>query len=241
MRVALGVSAAAHSGMLSGALDSAQHALQMAKLDQTPVSVVSGDEVTSYLRLLATVPDEVRRTFATRVLGAVLDYDKAHDAGLRETLETFLALSGSWSQTAAAMHLHVNTVRYRIARVASLTGRDLGRLEDGSTCCWPCTRPETGRSQGGPASSRMADRAVSVCNSLGRGEPRVERGGSLGDRDPGNRGGPLRAIPGEQLIDSRSSNPPRAGVVAVRPHRSPCRPWPRAMRRGTSGHGSHDV
>ena len=28
------------------------------------------------------------------------------------------------------MHLHVNTVRYRIARVASLTGRDLGRLED---------------------------------------------------------------------------------------------------------------
>jgi sugar diacid utilization regulator len=130
MRVALGVSAAAHSGMLSGALDSARHALQMAELDQTPVSVVSGDEVTSYLRLLATVPDEVRRTFALRVLGAVLDYDKAHDARLRETLETFLALSGSWSQTAAAMHLHVNTVRYRIARVASLTGRDLGRLED---------------------------------------------------------------------------------------------------------------
>jgi len=130
MRVALGVSAAAHSGMLSGALDSARHALQMAELDQTPVSVVSGDEVTSYLRLLATVPDEVRRTFATRVLGAVLDYDKTHDAGLRETLETFLAHSGSWSRTAAAMHLHVNTVRYRIARVADLTGRDLGRLED---------------------------------------------------------------------------------------------------------------
>ena len=94
------------------------------------VSVVSGDEVTTYQRLLATVPDEVRRTFATRVLGAVLDYDAAHDAGLRETLETFLANSGSWSRTAAAMHIHVNTVRYRIARVADLTGRDLGRFED---------------------------------------------------------------------------------------------------------------
>ncbi len=130
MRVALGVSAAAHSGMLSGALDSAQHALQMAELAQTPVSVVSGDEVTSYQRLLATVPDEIRRTFDTRVLGVVLEYDKAHDAGLRDTLETFLAHSGSWSRTAEAMHLHVNTVRYRIARVADLTGRDLSRLED---------------------------------------------------------------------------------------------------------------
>jgi hypothetical protein len=130
MRVALGVSEADHAGMLSGALDSARHALQMAELDQIPVSVVNGDEVTSYLRLLATVPDDVCRTFATRVLGSVLDYDKAHDTQLRETLETFLAHSGSWSRTAVAMHLHVNTVRYRVARVAELTGRDLARLED---------------------------------------------------------------------------------------------------------------
>jgi len=130
LRIALGLSSAAHAGMLSGALDSAQHALRMAELHQSPVSVVSGDEVTTYQRLLATVPDEVRRTFATRVLGAVVDYDTAHDAGLRETLETFLANSGSWSRTAAAMHVHVNTVRYRIARVADLTGRDLGRFED---------------------------------------------------------------------------------------------------------------
>jgi DNA-binding PucR family transcriptional regulator len=64
------------------------------------------------------------------VLNAVLDYDAAHQAGLRETLEAFLDCSGSWSRTAQRLHLHVNTVRYRIGRVEELTGRDLSRLED---------------------------------------------------------------------------------------------------------------
>ena len=38
--------------------------------------------------------------------------------------------SGSWSRTAESLHLHVNTVRYRIERVEQLTGRDLSQFED---------------------------------------------------------------------------------------------------------------
>jgi len=60
----------------------------------------------------------------------VLEYDARHGAGLQATLEAFLDCSGSWSRAADALHLHVNTVRYRIARVEELTGRDLSRLED---------------------------------------------------------------------------------------------------------------
>jgi DNA-binding PucR family transcriptional regulator len=90
------------------------------------VHVVSGAELTSHVALLAAVPDELRRAFAARVLEPVLDYDARTGAGLRETLETFLACSGSWSRTAQQLHLHVNTVRYRIGRFEEFTGRDLG-------------------------------------------------------------------------------------------------------------------
>lgn len=130
-RLVLGIARAENPGVLAGALESARHAAAMAELDRSAyLSVVSSDEVISYARLLAAVPDEVRRMFASRVLGRLMEYDEAHHAGLFETLQTFLAQSGSWTRTAAELFLHINTVRYRIARVEELTGRDLSLLED---------------------------------------------------------------------------------------------------------------
>ena len=130
-RLVLGTARAENPGVLAGALESARNAAAMAELDRSShLSVVSSDEVISYARLLAAVPDEVRRMFASRVLGRLLEYDEAHHSGLFETLRTFLAQSGSWTRTADELFLHVNTVRYRIARVEELTGRDLSRLED---------------------------------------------------------------------------------------------------------------
>ncbi|TMR40615.1 PucR family transcriptional regulator [Actinomadura geliboluensis] len=36
----------------------------------------------------------------------------------------------SWRRSATRLHVHVNTLRYRIRRIEDLTGRDLGTLED---------------------------------------------------------------------------------------------------------------
>ncbi len=129
-RLAVGVGGPATSSAIGGALDEARHAHRLAQLRPEPVAVVSSDEITSSVLLLATVPDDVRRAFAARVLQAVLDYDAAHEAGLVQTLEAFLDCSGSWNRTAERLHVHVNTVRYRLARIEELTGRDLSRLED---------------------------------------------------------------------------------------------------------------
>ena len=38
--------------------------------------------------------------------------------------------SGSWTRCAEELHLHVNSVRYRVQRIQDLTGRDLSRMED---------------------------------------------------------------------------------------------------------------
>ncbi len=46
------------------------------------------------------------------------------------TLEAFLECDGSWTRCATRLHLHVNTLRYRVGRIEQLTSRDLSRLED---------------------------------------------------------------------------------------------------------------
>ncbi|MER5412345.1 PucR family transcriptional regulator [Streptomyces virginiae] len=72
---------------------------------------------------MAGIPPEVRSVYGARTLGAL------GDGMLRDTLEVFLANNCSWARTAEALHLHVNTVHYRIERVEVLTGRDLSRLD----------------------------------------------------------------------------------------------------------------
>ncbi|WP_433555177.1 PucR family transcriptional regulator [Pseudonocardia xinjiangensis] len=128
--LAVGVSRPARPDALSGALQEARHARDVAALRPGVLHVVTGEETTSHVSLLAAVPDEVRRAFAARVLGSVLDHDARTGAGLQETLQAFLDCSGSWTRAADRLHLHVNTVRYRIRRVEELTGRDLGKPSD---------------------------------------------------------------------------------------------------------------
>jgi hypothetical protein len=129
-RLTVGVSLPSGAAALAGAVAQARHAMGLAQMRAGVVEVVSDAEVTSHVALLATVPDDVRRAFASRILEPVLDYDNRNDAGLLITLAAFLDCGGSWTQVAQRLHLHVNTVRYRIGRVEELTGRNMGRFED---------------------------------------------------------------------------------------------------------------
>lgn len=129
-RLCVGLSDGTSLAGLTGMWEEARHAQQLAALGDEPVSIVAGRELMSHVLLLASVPDDVRKMFATRVLGALVDYDASHGSGLLATVEAFLACSGSWNKAAQQLHLHVNSVRYRIARVEQLTGRDMSRLED---------------------------------------------------------------------------------------------------------------
>ena len=46
------------------------------------------------------------------------------------TLRAFLDANGAWMETARQLHLHPNTLRYRIGRIEELTGRDLSSMDD---------------------------------------------------------------------------------------------------------------
>ena len=81
---------------------------------------------------LVTVADRVAARLADRYFGDLGE-------GFREvedTVRTLLDLDQSIEETAAVMHLHRNTVRYRVTRFRELTGLDIRRTHDMVTAWW---------------------------------------------------------------------------------------------------------
>lgn len=124
-KLAMGLSETSAASGLRGALDEARHARQLAARRPGAVAVVTGAELASHEVLLAAVPDELCRSYRDRLLDALADYDRRHHSDLLGTLRTFLECSGSWTVCARRLHVHVNTLRYRIRRIEQITGRDL--------------------------------------------------------------------------------------------------------------------
>jgi hypothetical protein len=129
-RVAVGLSDRfTQAADLPSAIEEARLALRLATRRPGRVELVGHDELASHLVLLAHVPDELRRGYRDRLLGPLRAYDARHHSQLEETLDRFLACSASWSKCAQELHIHVNTLRYRIEKINQLTGRDLARLD----------------------------------------------------------------------------------------------------------------
>ncbi|NUS09713.1 MAG: PucR family transcriptional regulator [Nonomuraea sp.] len=130
-RITLGVSSVTTGpAALSSLIEEARHALRLAALSGDRVSVITGDDVSSHRTLLAAIPGELRRAFRARLLGRLESYDAANQTDLLETLRAYLEESGSWAATAERLHVHVNTLRYRLRRIEELTGRSLNSWDE---------------------------------------------------------------------------------------------------------------
>ncbi|MET8838932.1 PucR family transcriptional regulator [Streptomyces rubiginosohelvolus] len=120
---------------LKGALTQARYALTAARSrrasgTEAPASNLTAiEDLTTLGALLTGIPADVRTAFGIHALGPLADDTNPSHRMLLETLDVFLTHNGSWARTAEALHLHVNTVHYRIQRVEMLTGRDLARLD----------------------------------------------------------------------------------------------------------------
>lgn len=128
-RISIGISGSLTGpAAIKGGMEEAGHARRLA--EARGGGVVTSDEIYTHALLLATVPADVRNSFAERLLAPLFTYDARHQSDLVRTLGTFLDTAGSWNACAEQMHVHVNTVRYRIRRVEELTGRDLSTMAD---------------------------------------------------------------------------------------------------------------
>ncbi|MYJ79432.1 MAG: hypothetical protein F4047_15085 [Caldilineaceae bacterium SB0670_bin_27] len=63
--------------------------------------------------------------FFRKTVEPLITHDEEHNAELVETLEAFFACHGNLSQTAALLHIHRNTLTYRLQRISSITQIDL--------------------------------------------------------------------------------------------------------------------
>ncbi len=75
------------------------------------------------LTALGTNPEAMR--FFRKTLGRLITHDDNKNAELVETLEAFFTCHGNLSQTANRLHIHRNTLTYRLERIATITQLDL--------------------------------------------------------------------------------------------------------------------
>ncbi len=112
----------------------AKLALERAVADaRPPVSVVAFDELGLALELLDQLSDGDLARLVRRVLGRLRAADGGRDGSLVSTVTAYLAHGCSVAETAAALYVHRNTLRKRLARIERLTGVTLtttgGRVE----------------------------------------------------------------------------------------------------------------
>ena len=110
---------------LATALSACRLAQSRPKGDQ----VVRQANVGSYVSLLHSVDQRTLDAFKTALLSPLVAWDAEHDADLLKTVRIFIENDGRWRQTARALHIHHNTLKYRAERIRTLTGRDLDSLQ----------------------------------------------------------------------------------------------------------------
>ncbi|MDQ6773454.1 MAG: helix-turn-helix domain-containing protein [Candidatus Dormibacteraeota bacterium] len=113
----------------------ARRAIAIARRLGRTGEVVVFEELGIYRLLFQTPDDGELEDFVQQVLGPLLAYDEAHGAGLVPTLTAYLAHNGSLHAAAADLHIHHNTVNYRLSRIQEIAALDLhthdGRLAAG--------------------------------------------------------------------------------------------------------------
>jgi sugar diacid utilization regulator len=67
--------------------------------------------------------------FYEETLATIDSYDRANRSELVPTLEAFFAADNSLAETASRLHLHRNTVAYRLRRIEQISGHQLGDPE----------------------------------------------------------------------------------------------------------------
>lgn len=75
--------------------------------------------------ILQSIPTSIKREFSERILNQVLGEQE-----LMDTIHVYLEKHSSLKETAAALHIHINTLHYRLKKFETLTKLNLKEVRD---------------------------------------------------------------------------------------------------------------
>jgi purine catabolism regulator len=101
----------------------AEHALRISERLQSPRAVAAFADLGLHRLLVAMTQHAELEDFYRQTAGSLVAYDERTGSGLMETLDAFFHCHGSPTDTAQRLHLHRNTVLYRLRRI-----EEIGRL-----------------------------------------------------------------------------------------------------------------
>jgi PucR family transcriptional regulator, purine catabolism regulatory protein len=127
---AVGVGAVAEeiSGLARSVVE-ARHACRFARRRQD-VGYATHETLASHALLLAVQDDRMLEAFRDILMRPLEEHDARRGTELVKTLDSFLRSGGKYQATADALHVHVNTLRLRLSRIETLTGRDVNSMDD---------------------------------------------------------------------------------------------------------------
>jgi purine catabolism regulator len=103
----------------------AEHALRISARLQSPRAVAAFADLGLHRLLVAMTQHSELEDFYRETAGPVIAYDDRTGSGLMETLDAFFSCHGSPTDTAHRLHLHRNTVLYRLRRIEEIGGLHL--------------------------------------------------------------------------------------------------------------------
>ena len=107
----------------------ARRAMSIQLRSVSPEGAAAFDELGFYRLIDAAHGGGEVESFVREWLGTLLDYDDSKNSELVMTLSDYLECGGNYDESAAALHIHRSTLRYRLARIAELTGHDLRNVD----------------------------------------------------------------------------------------------------------------
>ncbi|MEK3718790.1 PucR family transcriptional regulator [Paenibacillus sp. FSL R7-0333] len=83
------------------------------------------EEIGFWAYLPAILEQKRSRPRRSLLLYPLKEHDREHKSDLLKTLAVYLSLDGNLKESAAFLHIHTNTLMYRLNRITEITGRSL--------------------------------------------------------------------------------------------------------------------